>query len=141
MVMSRKELEQSCKIKFDIPIKEVTDKELENAIWVSDHFKRMDFPKGWKFSHNVNMNCEFVLSRLPKITRHDFVYMCNKIGKMYKIIDDPCMDNIRISYSKKGYYNKTYKKAMANGCCGFYDVEIYNPTTENSFWLGCNYRH
>lgn len=97
-------------------------------------------------SYNTQMNKAFVLRNIPDIdTKHDLPFVCNKIGRMFRKVNDSCMDNFRISRvitrGKKDYYSKDYLLIKNSGCCGFYDEKFTNKLTNNTFIIGCNYGH
>lgn len=73
---------------------------------------------------------------------HDRAWLCNQLAKLYKEIDDGCVDNLRADKAlADGGKTDNYIRAMYAGCCGTADKLVVNPKTNNSFWIGFNYGH
>lgn len=68
---------------------------------------------------------------------HDFRFVCNRMGNLYRKIDDGTVDSVRIC---KGP-DMTCDYLGLIGCCNEVDELIYNPATGNFFWIGFNNGH
>lgn len=78
----------------------------------------------------------------PKVdNEHDLHFVCNQLSKLYKEIDDACVDNIRISKVTLDEIDSEYQDKYNAGCCGFADRNIVNPLTGNKFRIGFNFGH
>jgi hypothetical protein len=102
----------------------------------------LGFTQDYELKYNSAEWYNFVLDTIPDINKHDFLFVCNKLAKMMLDIDDCCVDNYRLCRSdSKGFWSKEYRECSENGCCGEYDVSVYNTYTKNYFMIGCNYGH
>lgn len=72
----------------------------------------------------------------------DYSWLCNQLGKLYKEIDDGCVDNCRadVATDNDGKTDN-YTRAMNGGCCGSVDRLVTNTQTGSKFWIGFNYGH
>jgi hypothetical protein len=106
--------------------------------WLDQHRTRMGFSPDWKPSYNVEKNGDFVLETLPAVCADDYCWLSNQIANM---ISDCgfCIDNYRLCRGLVQSEDYVWRKSQ--GCCGFYDEQLHNPTTHHNFWLGCNYGH
>lgn len=52
---------------------------------------------------------------------------------------DECTDNVRVRIVSDWKETKEYKKAKANGCCGFHDFKVVHDSVE--YEIGFNYGH
>lgn len=52
-----------------------------------------------------------------------------------------CVDNIRVAIKGKSKQVKRYYNQKDNGCCGFYDTEVFNLMTGKTYLVGYNYGH
>ena len=72
--------------------------------------------------------------------KHDRKLLANKLSKAWKERD--CCDNFRICHSDDDRTQTiNYKGIQNEGCCGFYDLYVKNPLTNNSYWIGFNHGH
>lgn len=83
-----------------------------------------------------------ILRLIPDIDPDDLKFLCNKSASIYQKINDPCIDNYRISrLDSDNKPNNKYTKSRDNGCCGSCDVKVKNPITNNKFIIGFNFGH
>lgn len=54
-------------------------------------------------------------------------------------VDDPYTDNIRFAFCDDPTAMEEYDEAKRNGCCGFFDKDIFVDGREAV--IGCNYGH
>ena len=89
--------------------------------------------------HNYKIYAGHIKSQIPSISEDDLRWLCNRAAKLYRKIDDGCVDNFRCCDT--WMHTESYKKALSRGCCGFIDILVKNPRTGNSFCIGFNYGH
>ncbi len=92
-------------------------------------------------SFNIKMNGSLVDSILPNLDRRDRAFLCHKIAKMIKFVNDGCIDLYRIAKKGDKKSEAIYNETKSMGCCGYYDYEFTNKKTGNTFLVGCNYGH
>lgn len=81
-----------------------------------------------------------VHAMVPEPLDHrDYVWLCNRLVKLAHYHKDECVDSFRVCISVDGNTTAQYKHAIT--CCGSDDMEVINPLTANTFWIGCNYGH
>ena len=90
-------------------------------------------------SHNLEIYGR-MLSSFGINGEFDRKYLANKLSNAYR--GRYCIDNYRVCKSDEDKQKSAeYLKLQEGGCCGFYDEFVYNPTTDNYFWIGFNYGH
>lgn len=58
---------------------------------------------------------------------------------MYKIVDDPCIDNTRFAFDDDDLAVVEYENQKQNRCCGYFDVIV--TVNGRTAFIGCNYGH
>ncbi len=96
----------------------------------------------YKETFNTKIYGKMLLRYFPDINQHDYLFLSNKLAKIYKDIDDLCKDNFTLCKSlDNGRPTPDYIEQSKNGCCGRYDKKLHNEVTGNIYYYGFNYGH